>query len=310
MPNSALPSLYDALPAPPAGQRGWPWERPPQQAFDARRDPREWPKISVISPSYNQGEFVEAMLRSVLLQDYPNLEYIVLDGGSTDHSADVIRRYEPWLTYWHSRKDAGQADALATGFRMSTGEIQCWLNSDDILLPGALLTVARLFASHRTADVVYGNRFVIDAAGEVTGRHIWPAHLTASHWSLGQPMAQECTFWRRDIYERVGGIDPTRFFIMDYDLFFRMWRVGKFLKTPQFLGCLRIHEETKNSRHTDIWQRELGEARLRYHLREPGYLGIRLLNRLNALQLRWEEWRASSTSIDPAHAGLRMRAGA
>ncbi|HEV7957745.1 MAG TPA: hypothetical protein VGP10_11390, partial [Marisediminicola sp.] len=115
------------------------------------------------------------------------------------------------------------------------------------------------------------------------------AHLTRAHWAIGQPLAQECCFWRRELYERAGGIDTSRFFIMDYDLFFRMWRTGRFRKTREFLGCLRIHEEAKNSRHRDIWQRELTEARERYDLRLPGYIGARLLNRFDRLQHWWEK---------------------
>ncbi len=243
-----------------------------------------WPRITVVTPSFNQGEFIEATLRSVLDQNYPNLEYLVLDGGSTDDSAAIIKRYAPHLTYWHSRKDAGQADALRTGFAMATGDILCWLNSDDIFLPGALRTVGALFRRHHRTDVIYGNRLVIDRDGKVIDRHIWPWHLMAAHWWTGQPLAQECCFFRRAIYQRVGGIDASKFFIMDYDLFFRMWRAGKFRKTMEFLGCIRQHETTKGTRHLDVWQRELGEARERFGLREPGYFAVRMLNWIDRLQ--------------------------
>lgn len=249
----------------------------------------------MVTPSYNQGEFLEATLRSILLQDYPNLETIVLDGGSKDDSVEIIRRYAPHLTYWRSERDDGQAAAIAAGFAMATGEIYCWLNSDDILLPGALRTVGALFRRRPRMDVLYGNRLVIDRDGAVTGRHIWPWRLTRAHWALGQSMAQEATFWRRSAYEAAGGLDPSKFFIMDYDLFFRMWRRGGFAKTSAYLGCLRIHEETKNTRHVDIWQRELGEARTRYGLKLPGYIGSRLLNRSDRLQL-WLEQRLTRNS--------------
>jgi GT2 family glycosyltransferase len=188
------------------------------------------------------------------------------------------------LTYWHSRKDAGQADAIATGFEMATGEIYCWLNSDDILLPGALQFVGDFFRRHPRADFLYGNRIVIDREGREIGRHVWPWHLTRAHWAVGQPLAQECCFWRRALYEKVGGIDRSRFFVMDYDLFFRMWCAGRFRKTSRFLGALRQHQETKNARHADIWRRELEEAKARFGLREPGYLGLRLLNHWDRLQ--------------------------
>ena len=276
------------LPPPPPGREGWPWT---ERSAGFSPSPT-LPRITVVTPSFNQGEFIEATLRSVLLQDYPNLEYLVLDGGSTDGSVEVIRRYAPWLTHWQSQKDDGQSAAIASGFARATGDIYCWLNSDDIFLPGALHTVGAFFARHPRVDVLYGNRIVIDRHGREIDRHIWPAILTRAHWSLGQPLAQECCFWRADLYRKVGGIDPTRFFIMDYDLFFRMWRTGRFQKTPAFLGCIRIHEETKNTKHAGIWRRELAEARVRYGLREPGWLGARLLNRFDRVQLFVERRRA------------------
>lgn len=279
----------NSLPAAPAGKAGWPWESKNHFQIDGPLQGTNWPRITVVTPSFNQGQFVEATLRSVLLQGYPNLEFIVLDGGSSDDSVDAIRRYEKSLTYWHSRSDRGQADALAAGFKMATGSIYCWLNSDDILLPGSLRRIGTLFARHRRVDVVYGNRLVIDRDGAVIGRHIWPWHLTSAHWALGQPLAQECCFWRREVYEKVGGIDSSKFFIMDYDLFFRMWRVGRFRKTTDFLGCLRTHAGTKNSRHADIWRRELAAAKAKFHLREPGYVERRVLNRLDRIQLQCEE---------------------
>src|SRR4051812_44065291 len=109
---------------------------------------RKLPRVTVVTPSFNQGRFLEATLRSVLNQQYPDLEYIVLDGGSTDGSVDILRRYAAQLAYWHTRKDAGQADAIATGFEMATGEVLCWVNSDDILLPGALHRVGAFFRDH------------------------------------------------------------------------------------------------------------------------------------------------------------------
>jgi glycosyltransferase involved in cell wall biosynthesis len=273
------------LPHVPADKHGWPWEGEPGKPYESKA----WPTISVVTPSYNQGEFIEATLRSVLLQHYPNLEYIVLDGASTDDSVRIIEKYAASLTHWQSRKDDGQAAAIRTGFEMATGEILCWLNSDDIFLPNALQTIASIFMKHPRVDFVYGNRLTIDREGNVTGKHIWPWRLTASHWALGQPLAQESSFWRREIYDKVGGIDPSKFFIMDYDLFVRMWRVGRFRKTSAFLGCLRQHPATKGSQHRDRWQFELSRARETYGLKLPGPITSRILNRLDRAQVAIEQ---------------------
>lgn len=276
------------LPAAPPGGRGWPWEPPADSgslAADARVD---WPKITVVTPSLNQGRYLEATLRSVLLQGYPNLEYIVMDGGSSDNSVEILERYRPHLAYWQSKPDAGQADAIASGLARATGEICGYLNSDDILLPGALRHLARMFLRRPSVGVVYGNRLVIDEQGGVIGRHVWPYLLSRYHWARGQPLAQECCFWRKEVYSRVGGIDRSKFFIMDYDLFYRMWKATRFRKTRAYLGALRVHGESKNALHGAVWRRELAAAKMHYALREPGYIGARVMNRLDRIQLLFD----------------------
>ena len=268
-------------------QSRWPWLVDNVASSDSDLN-IVWPKISVITPSYNQADFLEATLRSVICQGYPNLEYIVLDGGSTDGSPAIIKKYEANLKYWHSKKDLGQADALSTGFAMATGEIQCWVNSDDILLPGALFHVAKLFIKNKRIGFVYGNRIVIDEQGNEIGRQRWPLFLTRYHWARGQYLAQECCFWRSGVYREAGGINASKFFIMDYDLFYRMWLCTKFRKTAAYLGCIRIHDETKNSKFQDIWEKELKKAVAGYGLKAPGYLRLRFLNRFDRLQLMLE----------------------
>src|SRR5437588_6081454 len=130
------------LPSPLTDKTGWPWtiETPPLPVV--RPDGSCWPRISIVTPSYNQGQFIEETIRSVLLQGYPDLEYIIIDGGSQDESVEIIKKYEPWLTYWVSEQDRGQSHAINKGFDRSTGLILGWLNSDDVLLPNALATVA------------------------------------------------------------------------------------------------------------------------------------------------------------------------
>ena len=126
------------LPLPPPEKLEWPWTEQSEPLSERIPDNSEWPRISIVTPSYNQGQFIEETIRSVLLQGYPNLEYIIIDGGSTDNSVEIIRKYEPWLTYWVSQPDKGQTDAIQKGFNLSTGVVWNWLNSDDLLEPNAL----------------------------------------------------------------------------------------------------------------------------------------------------------------------------
>jgi len=268
---------------------GWPWIDESEESVYVVDVQEALPKITVVTPSYNQGEFLEQTILSVLRQNYPNIEYIVLDGGSSDNSVEIITKYQRSISHWHSKKDRGQADALATGFEIASGDIYCWLNSDDIFLKNALMHVAAMFLKHEETRFVYGNRLLIDESGGVTGCHRWPRFLTKYHWYNGQPLAQECCFWRDDLYEEVGGIDRDKFFIMDYDLFFRMWRIDKFKKMQRFLGCLRSHGASKNAKHQAIRQDELEVARGEFGLAAPGYVTSRLVNHLDRLQILVEK---------------------
>ena len=282
--GTATPILVE-VPPPLSGRKGWPWVRGNASDTKYADSEIEWPRITLVTPSFNQGRYLEETLRSVLLQDYPNLEYIVMDGGSTDNSVEILERYSTHLSYWQSRKDDGQSDAIASGFERATGDIYCWLNSDDILLPGALRHVGRFFNRFPATSVIYGNRLVVNEETSVIGKHLLLRKFTRYHWAQGLPLAQECCFWRRDIYRQVGGVDRSKFFIMDYDLFYKMWRQTRFRKTRAYLGAIRVHAETKNSKHQDIRLKELEKAKLDFALVEPGYFRIRIMNRLGRIQL-------------------------
>src|SRR5215211_6231675 len=169
----------------------------------------DWPKISVVTPSFNQGRYIEATIKSVVEQGYPNLEYLIMDGGSTDGTVEIIEKYSDQLTYWVSEPDEGQTDALIKGFNLASGDILCWLCSDDLFEARTLQEVAEIFVKHPDWEVVYGDSFWIDADGRPIRfkreipyyRFIW----MYDHNYLPQPS----TFWRRGIYEKVGCPDGT-----------------------------------------------------------------------------------------------------
>lgn len=213
--------------------------------------PADGPSITLVTPSFNQAEFLPATLDSVLSQGYPRLEYVVRDGGSTDGSAEILGRYRPRLTRCVIEKDAGQADAIAKGFAGTNGEVMGWLNSDDCLTPGALATVGRFFRDHPEVDAVYGCRIMIDAAGDEVGRWALPPHDGgALRWLDTVP--QETLFWRRGLYDAVGGIDASKRFAMDWDLLLRFLEAGAtFRRLPRFQGLFRVHESQKTSAEGD-----------------------------------------------------------
>jgi glycosyltransferase involved in cell wall biosynthesis len=202
--------------------------------------------ISIVTPSFNQCDFLGRTIESVLGQQYGRLEYIVQDGLSADDTAQVLERYRPALTHCESRQDRGQAHAINLGFAHATGEVMGYVNSDDLLLPGALHYVADHFARHQDVDVVYGHRVVIDENDDEIGRWVLPPHDDAIlSWSDYVP--QETLFWRRRIWDRVGGaMDESFQFALDWDLILRFRDAGaRFVRLPRFLGAFRYHAQQK-----------------------------------------------------------------
>jgi glycosyltransferase involved in cell wall biosynthesis len=224
------------------------------------------PTISIVTPSFGQGHFLERTLYSVVNQNYPALEYVVQDGGSTDETVEVLRRYEGSLTRWASEPDDGQGDAINRGFVNTTGEIMAYLNSDDLLLPGALAYVARYFAAHPDVDVVYGNRMMIDEHDGHIGSLILPRH-DDQELTLLDFVPQETLFWRRSAWEAAGGqIDARLRFAIDWDLLLRLRESGaKMVRLPRFLGAFRVHDEQKTATWYDECLIECDILRRRIH---------------------------------------------
>lgn len=205
------------------------------------------PLISVVTPSYNQARFLEDTLRSVVSQNYPRTEHIVIDGGSTDGSVELIRRYAPHLHYWVSEKDRGQSHALNKGLALAHGDVLTWLNSDDTYLPDALATVGDLFARHPEVDLVYGDFVYTDVDGHpLRRRHVFATMTYETllyHDYLGQP----AVFFRRSLFDKVGPVDESLHYCMDWDLFLRMWRVCRPLHVPVVLATYRLDQSAKSN---------------------------------------------------------------
>jgi glycosyltransferase involved in cell wall biosynthesis len=210
-------------------------------------DGSTWPRITIVTPSLNQGRFLEESIRSVLLQGYPNLEYIIMDAGSTDESCNIIDRYKSHFASWISETDDGQAAAIAAGFDKATGEIFAYLNSDDVYLPNTLSTVAELFEQYKSADWLIGASNVIDADG--ASLHIWmPPVTTYMTLSIvGCRFNQPSSFWRKRAYDQVGGFNRSLRFAFDYDLFLRLARHSSPLRTRKILAAFRNHQASKTS---------------------------------------------------------------
>jgi glycosyltransferase involved in cell wall biosynthesis len=238
------------LPPPPAGKTGWPWtvETPPLPPMRPAGQP--WPRISIVTPSYNQGEFIEETIRSVVLQGYPDLEYIVIDGGSVDQSLEVIKKYEPWLNYWVSEKDNGQSHAINKGLSRSTGTIVNWLNSDDFLAPGGLRAIAQTFdESDERIGAIAGAGHKLDAARSISYSPL-PEVInreTLLGWIYGGNFMQPACFFRRLAWERCGPIREDLQYCMDFAFWLEMSEAYRFKTIRTDIAFAQTHKEAKTT---------------------------------------------------------------
>ncbi len=225
--------------------------------------------ISIVTPSFKSGSYIEDTIKSVLEQSYPKLEYIVQDGGSDDETVSILRKYDAKLKAWESRPDQGQAHAINLGFAKTQGDVMAWLNADDLLLPGTLDYINNFFLANPQVDVVYGHRVLIDAEGNETGRWILPPHCHHTiTWHDFIP--QETLFWRRSIWKKAGGrIADEMQFAMDWEFLLRLRAVGaNFVRLPRFTGAFRVHPDMKSIKDVDTTGvQEMDMLRNRY--RDP-----------------------------------------
>jgi glycosyltransferase involved in cell wall biosynthesis len=244
--NEGLSNLPAGFPPPPQGRTGWPWT----EGCTAAGQPAEvsmWPRVTIVTPSYNQGRFLEEAMRSVLLQGYPNLEYIVMDAGSSDGSVEVIRKYEPYLTHWTSERDKGQSDAINRGWRIGTGEIVAWVNADDLYEPGVAFEAVRYLQEHPRAGMVCGSVRIVQArdSRQVLREEIARPRSLAAALNSGAPPGTTAAFVRRQALEEVGYLDVRLHYWIDPELWIRIglkWNLGHIAK-PWYR--FRAHAESK-----------------------------------------------------------------
>jgi glycosyltransferase involved in cell wall biosynthesis len=265
------------LPSSLPGQTGWMWRSESCHSPKTTPDNHLLPRITIVTPSFNQGRFIETTIRSVLLQGYPNLEYIIIDGGSTDNSVEIIKKYEPWLTFWISEKDRGQAHAINKGFARATGEIYAYLNSDDFYKPGALQSCASAFR--------VGHQWIVGRVScwqEDVGDWPFPelSGKSFTKWFLSCPIPQAGCFWSAELHREMGPFREDLNFIMDYErwLRFRFIKRIKPFYIDQMIACYRLHANSKTvARNTEFTQEIypiLQQYRRRLNWFQQGWLWV------------------------------------
>lgn len=284
------PRLLGQLPPPPPHRIGWPWQVETEPPADLAQF--TWPHITIVMPSYQQAAYVEEGLRSVLLQNYPNLEFIVNDGGSTDGSGEIIQRYAPFITHAQSVRDHGQGDAINQGFDRATGEILGWLNSDDLYLPGALFAVAREFLRH-APDLVYGDACNLHMEDDTLS--YWQAYwIRPGFLKMGGLISSHAVFWRQAVHVRLW--DELNCNI-DGELWQRLVPGRRLRYLPLPLGVYRAHAESKSV--ADHWQEKWRQDDEKIWARhgKPAYGPVyrRLFDCLQRF-VKWITWRRNVTA--------------
>lgn len=264
--------LLADLPAPPPGMRGWPWTEDNGQSAADLADLSALPRISVVTPSFNQAQFLEETIRSVVLQRYPNLEYIIIDGGSNDGTSKIIEKYADHVAYWVSEADRGQSDAINKGFARATGEIYAWLNSDDVYLQGSLSAVARAY-SRTPGSLIAGQVLVADERDgqvhthEVIGNAPLAFERLVKFWEGPAPLGQPGIFFPAAAWRQAGGVDEDLTYAMDYSLLCTILQSTRVTGLPRPVARFRLHRQSKTTTQaTAMFLESLGVSRRHWHM--------------------------------------------
>ena len=246
------------------------------------------PKVTIVTPSFNQAKYLEQTIMSVLNQDYPNIEYIVIDGGSTDGSVEIIKKFQNRLAYWISEPDSGQSAAINKGFKHAMGQIFNWINSDDLLMPSAVKIAVHYLMENPDIGMVYGDRITIDERGNFLSMNRYPSY-NARIFRHHLRIPQESAFFRSELWSLVNGVDEDLKFCMDYDLFVKLSKITQFRHIPFVLGSYRKHSLSKTViySHTlkTAGREEINKVYRGHYLKGRNRLKVKFCKKLNNLRL-------------------------
>jgi glycosyltransferase involved in cell wall biosynthesis len=287
------PTLAE-LPPPPTGKAGWPWTVDSRFLPPTRYDGSSWPRISIVTPSYNQGQFIEETIRSVLLQGYPDIEYFVIDGGSSDQSIEIIRKYERWLTYWTTEKDRGQAHAINKGFARATGQIGAYLNSDDYYCPEVFRYVGESNLRHQWHLLIGMSAHEYKPTFRWLRRSWWrswwssyfqPARPFLISFTSAYGISQESTFWQLEKFRRLT-FDESFNFCLDVDWYCRIAPGSAILITSRRIGYFRYHPQSKSATLQSVAKSEIA--------RITEQESLRIISKLDERRIKFAFWIRAS----------------
>lgn len=263
------------LPAPAAvNKSGWPWTQDCPQLAETAQNGKQWPRITIVTPNYNYGRFIEETIRSVLLQGYPNLEYIIMDSCSTDESVRIIQRYERWLAYWASEKDRGQSDAINKGFARASGQVFAWLNSDDILNPGALKSVGSYWAGEPACHMLAGDGAIVNPQSGKQEYYIKGGRYSFNdllEYHRNKYLPQSSVFFSNEAFKKAGALRISLNYSMDLDLWLKTSLAYPIHYLPICLSSMKHHSDAKTWKDNEPAMKEVAQV-IRGYLDKVGPL--------------------------------------